>query len=61
PAYEEAQREGWLVSKDWSKIDGAGRSIVSYPDYHWTQITKMNCYAWDRWGRHFVLTQPGTS
>ena len=61
PAYEEAQREGWLVSEDWSKIDGAGRSIVSYPDYHWTQITKMNCYAWDRWGRHFLLTQPGTS
>lgn len=59
-AYTNAEQNTWLVTNKWSMIDGAGRSIISYPNYNWIQITKMHCYAWDKWQRHFILKQPRT-
>ncbi len=31
PFYDQAVREGWLITDDWSQWDGAGSSVLSYP------------------------------
>lgn len=32
PFYDEAVRNGWLVTTDWSRWDGAGSPVLAYPD-----------------------------
>ncbi|MGB3975999.1 MAG: radical SAM protein [bacterium] len=32
PFYDQAVREGWLITDDWSRWDGAGSSVLAYPD-----------------------------
>jgi ferredoxin len=58
--YATAKEKGWLATEDWSKFDGAGRSVVSYPHYHWCEITAMHAEAWQRWQKHFLVYQPAT-
>lgn len=31
PFYEEAKRNGWLITSDWTRYDGSNFSVVSYP------------------------------
>lgn len=58
--YDLCKEKGWLATDDWSCFDGAGRSVVNYPDYSWTQITKKHVHAWDKWQTHFLVKQPKT-
>jgi anaerobic magnesium-protoporphyrin IX monomethyl ester cyclase len=32
PFYDQAVREGWLITDDWSRWDGAGSSVLAYPE-----------------------------
>lgn len=32
PFYDQALREGWLTTTDWSRWDGAGSPVLAYPD-----------------------------
>ncbi|MCD4654462.1 hypothetical protein K8T06_11090, partial [bacterium] len=32
PFYDQAVREGWLNTTDWSRWDGAGSPVLTYPD-----------------------------
>ncbi len=32
PFYDQAVQEGWLITDDWSRWDGAGSSVLAYPD-----------------------------
>jgi radical SAM superfamily enzyme YgiQ (UPF0313 family) len=58
--YEQAIKEGWLVGDDPTHFDVSGRSVVSYPDYSWVEITAMYNLAWKMWHRHVILRQPST-
>lgn len=58
--YEQAQREGWLVKKDWREFDPAGGAVLSYPGYTPQDIASMHDLAWKRWQKHMLLHRPGT-
>jgi len=45
PFYRMCKRNGWLVTDDWTRYDGARYSVVSYPHLSHTEIEELHGYA----------------
>lgn len=41
PFYEEAKRSGYLISEDWSKYNGRGDVVISYPNFPAGEIKRL--------------------
>lgn len=56
--YEMAQKNNWLVSKDWE--DFGSSAIIGYPDYSEKEILQMHRLAVVKWQRHIAFAKPAT-
>jgi len=45
PFFKLCEKNGWIVTKDWTKYDGARYSVVSYPDLEKKEIESFFRYA----------------
>lgn len=55
PFYDQVKSNGWLVSTDWTRFDGANYGVVSYPWLTHTEIERLHRRALQRWyGRALI-------
>lgn len=55
PFYDQVKENGWLVTDDWTRYDGANYGVVSYPWLTHTEIERLHRRALQRWyGRALI-------
>lgn len=54
PFYEKAKAQGWLVTNDWTRYDGANYSVVSYPWLSNTEIEELHKKALKKWYKNTI-------
>ena len=60
PFFDQARKNGWLISDDPKLFDATGRCAVSYPDYSADEIEETYRNGWRVWYRHVLLGKPTT-
>ena len=49
PFFELAEKNGWLISHDWTLFDGANYSVLNYPYFSKHEIEKLSKYFSSSW------------